>query len=184
MMLLRDHSPTNMKVDGATLNPFFIGSDASLKQEIRKWLVAHPGRAVTIYQMVQLFTAAFIRAAVMQAAIPGFKKTGIYPPNRDLLQAPKDLETKPSTFSCGSLFSISLRMLMPPPQEQQRVRTKNNRRKGKTAILTSSPYKLELEKKTGKTRKAPKRRLFNPTQNKKKVQKRRKERRRKQQIKP
>ncbi|KAF2905137.1 hypothetical protein ILUMI_01045 [Ignelater luminosus] len=118
-------------------------------------------------------------AAVMQAAITGFKKTGIYPFNRDvfpehlfapfetterpqtaeLLQAAKDLESQSSTSFCGSLFSISPRMLMPSPQEEQRVRTKNNRIKGKTALLTSSPYKQE--------KKTPKRRLFNPTQDKK-----------------
>ncbi|KAF2900054.1 hypothetical protein ILUMI_06138 [Ignelater luminosus] len=145
---------------------FMAPLSAYYEQELRKWLVAHPGRAVTIYQIGKLFTVAFTRAAVMQTAIAGLKKTVIYPFNRDvfpehlfapsettkrpqtaeILQTPKDLEPQPSRFSCGSLFSISPRMLMPPPQEEQRVRTKNNRIKGKTAILTFSPYKLELKK--------------------------------------
>ncbi|KAF2903832.1 hypothetical protein ILUMI_02342 [Ignelater luminosus] len=62
------------------------------------------------------------------------------PQMAELLQAPKDLEPQPSTSSCGSSFSISPMMLMPPPQEEQRERQE---------------------------RKAPKRRLFNPTQDKK-----------------
>ncbi|KAF2900937.1 hypothetical protein ILUMI_05250 [Ignelater luminosus] len=92
------------------------------------------------------------------------------PTTAELLQAHKDLEAQPSTSSCGSSFSISPRMLMPPPQEEQRARTKNNRTKGKTAILTFSPYsKLELktEKQERQEKKVSKRRLFNPTQDKK-----------------
>ncbi|KAF2897696.1 hypothetical protein ILUMI_08490, partial [Ignelater luminosus] len=96
-------------------------------------------------------------------------ETAESPQTAELLQAPKDLEPQPSTSSCGSSFSISSKMLMLPPQEEQRVRTKNNRTKGKTAILTSSLYKLKLEKEKQERqeKKAPKRTLFNPTQDKK-----------------
>ncbi|KAF2888726.1 hypothetical protein ILUMI_17447, partial [Ignelater luminosus] len=111
------------------LNILFMAPlSAYYEQKVREWLAVHPGRAVTIYQIGKLFTAAFTRAAVMHTAIAGFKKTGIYPFNRDvfskhwfalsettdrpqtaeLLQAPKDLEPQPSTFSCGFSFPFFL----------------------------------------------------------------------------
>lgn len=178
------------------------------EQEVRKWMIANPGRAITIYQVAKLFTAAYTRAAIMKTAIKGFEKTGIHPCNRDIfpdhLYAPADtterpepvanptevdreendcsgqndnesstrktskidtplksidqcnpvetsmtniyLNPQPSTSSGSSPFSISPRMMMPPPQELNRKpQTKSRRKKGKTAILTSSPYKTELE---------------------------------------
>ncbi|KAF2886110.1 hypothetical protein ILUMI_20064 [Ignelater luminosus] len=123
---------------------FMAPFSAYYEQEVRKWLVPHPGRAVAIYQIGKLFTATFTRAVIMQTAIAGFTKTGICQFNRDVF--PEHLQPQPSTSSCSSSFSTCPRMLMPPPQEEQKVRTKHNRRKGKTAILASSPYKLELEK--------------------------------------
>ncbi|KAF2895828.1 hypothetical protein ILUMI_10350 [Ignelater luminosus] len=54
---------------------FMAPLSAYYEQEVRKWLVAHPGRAVTIYQIGKLFTPVFRRAALMQTAIAGFKKT-------------------------------------------------------------------------------------------------------------
>ncbi|KAF2888229.1 hypothetical protein ILUMI_17944, partial [Ignelater luminosus] len=53
---------------------FMAPLSAYYEQKIIKWLVAHPGRAVTIYQIGKLFTAAFTTAAVMKAAIAGFKE--------------------------------------------------------------------------------------------------------------
>ncbi|KAF2894018.1 hypothetical protein ILUMI_12155 [Ignelater luminosus] len=119
---------------------FMAPLSAYYEQEVRRWMVAHHGRAVIIYQIGKLLTAAFTRGAVMQTAITGFKKTRIFPFNRnvfpehlfapsetterpqtaELFQAPKDLELQPSTSSCGSSFSTSPMMLMPPPQEEQR----------------------------------------------------------------
>lgn len=190
------------------------------EQEVRKWLIAHPGRAVTIYQVAKLFTAAYTRAAIMQTAIKGFEKSGINPFNRDVfpdhLYAPADttdrpepiaslteldreekdcssqnnhepatsktpmtvrpststdqcnpletsttniyLDPQPSTLAGSSSFSISPRMMMPPPQEfNRKPQTRKGRKKGKTAILTSSPYKTELEKEEEEKEKMQKR---------------------------
>lgn len=57
-------------------------------------------------------------------------------------------------------------MIMPPPKEKERIRkTTHDKRRGKTAILTSSPYKRELEEeeRTIKIKKVPKRKLFMET---------------------
>ncbi|XP_046388449.1 uncharacterized protein LOC124157622 [Ischnura elegans] len=230
------------------------------EQEARQWLCSHPGRCITIYQVSKLVNKAFTRAALMQTAIKGFEKTGIYPLDRNIfpddLYAPSettarpdetdptnsqssasteelntaptqmlasvspcsvqpqtseqfdptsllpldyrrpdvslpqsssssvnhpqppafpafdDMMCRPSTSraqneawnhpSCSAATSassylqslpmeksvwkqISPKLLMKPPQEKERVKKKGGRKPGKTAILTSSPYKLELE---------------------------------------
>lgn len=223
------------------------------EQEVRKWLINHPGRCVTIFQVAKLFGTAFQRAAVMQTAINGFQKTGIYPFNRDIfpdyLYAPSETTERPlehvvsqrdgsvspsvlpvvvertinsqqltiadnetillpeqqknldipevseiihvdegiqevpvvnnepqqliplttrkvnvivppspsspksdvqmpstSKQSPMSAFTVSPKDIKPVPQEAEREdKSKNIKRRGKTAILTTSPYKTELE---------------------------------------
>ncbi|GBM76068.1 hypothetical protein AVEN_167488-1 [Araneus ventricosus] len=187
------------------------------EQETRKWLINHPGRCVTIYQVGKLFKAAFSRAATVQTAVKGFEKTGIYPFNRDVfpeyLFAPSetterpldntselkqgscngDVEHQPSTSSSetmptiepqpfSSTFNISPAVVMPFPRETERIiKRVNDKRRGKTAILTSSPYKAELvtiERERSDKKNKRKRALFkknnNPTPAKDKKAKKKK----------
>ncbi|GBM18551.1 hypothetical protein AVEN_47943-1 [Araneus ventricosus] len=159
---------------------FMAPLSAFYEQETRKWLINHPGRCVTIYQVGKLFKAAFSRAAIVQTAVKGFEKTGIYPFNRDVfpkyLFAPSettekpldntselkqascngDGEHQPSTSSYetmptiepqpfSSTFNISPAVVMSFPRETERIiKRVNDKRRGKTAILTSSPCKAEL----------------------------------------
>ncbi|XP_030749232.1 uncharacterized protein LOC115877213 [Sitophilus oryzae] len=53
-------------------------------QAITKWMKANPARTVTAFQVGQLFSEAYEKAAVMGNAVSGFKTTGIYPPNPDI----------------------------------------------------------------------------------------------------
>ena len=55
-------------------------------QELEKWLRNHPGRVVTTFQTAELFGNAYTRAATAQTAMNGFRKTGIYPSNRDIFE--------------------------------------------------------------------------------------------------
>ena len=77
--------------------------DAFYEQETIKWLIHHPGRCVTIYQVGALFRNAFSRVATVQKAVNGFKKTGISPFNRDVfsehLFAPSETTEKSATNS-------------------------------------------------------------------------------------
>lgn len=223
------------------------------EQEVRKWLINHPGRCVTIFQVSKLFRDAFSRAATVQTALKGFEKTGIHPFNShvfpDHLFAPSETTEKPldndpqqqemvvagkvptaepqqtissmttvrpqaSLTSCGATlatesqpststcvatlateprasmssggatptrptttetqacslsFRISPKILMPLPKETERIKKrKNDKRRGKTAVLTSSPYKAELEaeervkieKEKNQKQNKPKRALF------------------------
>lgn len=225
---------------------FMAPLSAYYEQEVRRWLVNHPGRVVTIYQVGKLFNGAFTRAASVENAVKGFEKSGICPFNRNIfpdhLFAPSETterplavsqetplrtatsssnsdflsssatrpglsstgigsstnagllpsrptvislptddialvsssiaksstpvsvssecesnrptsstsDPQPSTSGCQSFlnssFNVPPKMLMPPPQEPERMEKKSNdKRRGKTAILTSSPYKIELE---------------------------------------
>lgn len=196
------------------------------EQEVRKWMFNHPGRGITIYEVGKMFNAAFQRAALVQTAVNGFRKTGIFPYNPDVfpeylfapslptdhplpdaqnmtsqqplnlqqnearsegssssviasksLQSSQLLETvlnespsdggtdntstnagliQPSTSTGNKRlglyyrpslpFSISPKEILPPPRVSgPRPQNKHDRRRGKTAIITGSPYKLELE---------------------------------------
>jgi hypothetical protein len=55
-------------------------------QEVERWLREHPGRCVTIYQVAALFTEAYLKSATALNARNGFRKTGIFPLNRDIFQ--------------------------------------------------------------------------------------------------
>lgn len=61
--------------------------------EVSKWLRNHPGRVVTTFQVAQLITPAFQKAATAQTAANGFRKTGLWPVNRDIFE---DHEYAPS----------------------------------------------------------------------------------------
>lgn len=162
-------------------------------EEARKWQRDHPGRCITIHQVGKLFGVAFMKAASVQTAVNGFRKTGIYPLNpgvfEDWMFAPSETTERPqiisvsenvspippnptrpnspvlnvassvqniSTPSSGSLtpsssctpkascsFNVSPKELFKVP-EAPRKQNNNDRRRGKTVILTSSPYKDEL----------------------------------------
>jgi len=64
--------------------------------EVTKWLRSHPGRTVSVFQIAQLLTPAFQKAATAQTAANGFRKTGLWPVNRDIFE---DHEFAPSEIT-------------------------------------------------------------------------------------
>lgn len=58
---------------------FFGPLKTYFNQEITTWLKCHPGRVVTQYQIGFLFNSAYGKAATIQNACNGYKKTGIWP---------------------------------------------------------------------------------------------------------
>ena len=70
-------------------------------QAIENWLRNHPGRVVTTFQTAGLFRSAYVRAATMTTAVNGFRKTGIWPIDRNVFgpgdfagAAPTDIELR------------------------------------------------------------------------------------------
>ncbi|KAG8232483.1 hypothetical protein J437_LFUL012715 [Ladona fulva] len=54
-------------------------------KEVRRWLRSHPGKVVTLFQISTIFGTAFLHAATMLTAINGFRKTGIWPPDLNVV---------------------------------------------------------------------------------------------------
>ncbi|KAB0790630.1 hypothetical protein PPYR_14932 [Photinus pyralis] len=170
-------------------------------ENVQRWLQTHPGRAVTIAQVGELYGAAFMKAACVQTAVNGFKNTGIYPlnpqifpdwmfepsetTNRPMEEAtPRSVTPQPAlqlpvpehrtplkalsqnrinpsptvpendqslddlyppSCSNASAFTVTPKQVVSIPQAAERKTNLNDRRRGKTVILTSTPYKKELE---------------------------------------
>jgi hypothetical protein len=84
IICLPPHSTHKMQpLDVAFMSPF----KTYYAQEITNWLRQNPGRVVTVYQIGELFGKAYMRAATLETAIHGFRKTGLYPCNRDIFRA-------------------------------------------------------------------------------------------------
>lgn len=60
---------------------FFKPLKEYFSQMCDKWLLNHPGRVITQYQVAELFGEAYETAATMGKGITGFKSCGIYPLN-------------------------------------------------------------------------------------------------------
>ena len=85
MLSLRPH--TNHKLQPLNLT-FFRPLKTYYYQNIEheQWLKAHPGRAVTVFQVSQIFGLAYGKAATINAAVKDFKKAGICPIDRSVFE--------------------------------------------------------------------------------------------------
>ena len=63
---------------------FFKSMNSYYDQEVQAWLRRHPGRVVSEWQIAEIFSAAYGKAATVQNACNGFRKAGIIPFRRDL----------------------------------------------------------------------------------------------------
>lgn len=63
---------------------FFGPLQKYYNQAVTEWMKMNPGRPVTIYQISQLFSIAYERAATLTIALSGFRATGIAPFNRNI----------------------------------------------------------------------------------------------------
>ncbi|XP_061714882.1 uncharacterized protein LOC133523371 [Cydia pomonella] len=70
------------------IQPLDCGFHTVLKKyyanECEKWLRNHPGRAITVFQMVAIFSPAYLKAATLACAVQCFKVTGIVPYDPDV----------------------------------------------------------------------------------------------------
>jgi len=63
---------------------FFGPVKKAYNREVDKWMTRYPGRRVTDYDLCELFTPAYQRAASIEKAVNGFKCSGIFPLNPDV----------------------------------------------------------------------------------------------------
>jgi hypothetical protein len=63
---------------------FFKSLKSYYNKEVQSWLRRHPGRAVTEYQIAELFSTAYGYAASVGNCVSGFRKCGIIPFKPDI----------------------------------------------------------------------------------------------------
>ena len=75
-------------------------------QAVECWLRSHPGRVVSTFQIAELFGIGYVRAATVRTAVNGFRKTGIWPIDRNVFDEhdfaaaqPTDLIRQPNTYA-------------------------------------------------------------------------------------
>ena len=73
-------------------------------QAVECWLRSHPDRVVSTFQVAELFGIGYVRAVAMRTAVNGFRKTGIWPIDRNVFDEhdfaatqPSDLVRQPNT---------------------------------------------------------------------------------------
>jgi hypothetical protein len=118
-------------------------------QEVERWLRAHPGHVVNIYQVGELYGNPYMRASTAENAASGFRKAGLYTCNTSIIRsheflfAEKDSEqasVKASKepqpgISCDQAIDI-----FPLPTFCEKCQ-KTYPCAGSAQVITSSPYK-------------------------------------------
>ena len=60
---------------------FFGPLKKSISEECDRWITQNPGRAITIYQVGEIFGTAYSKTASIEKAVSSFRATGIFPRN-------------------------------------------------------------------------------------------------------
>ncbi|KAK4881857.1 hypothetical protein RN001_005176 [Aquatica leii] len=135
---------TNMHVQ--EFHPYF----KNISLEISQWLKQHAGRVVICYQVAELFGMAYNRAATVETAINGFKKTGMFPVNQNIL---RDYDFADALHPTTRLTLPS--NILPAPKISSKIKTEKTK-VGKYIVFTCTLYKNELEESIKKKTIVPK----------------------------
>lgn len=125
-------------------------------QEIETWLVNHPFRPVTVFQIGDLVGKAYEKTATPAIASKGFAATGILPYNPNLfteehfLHHQQTAETQePEQAIPTSQASFPGQLVISPkdihPVPRLPLPSTSNSRAGSAAVVSSSPFKKNLQ---------------------------------------
>ncbi|XP_050295124.1 uncharacterized protein LOC126735215 [Anthonomus grandis grandis] len=155
------HSTNKMQpLDVGIFKPFSIAYNAA----IDSWLMHHPGKPVTIYQVAGFVGEAYQKAMTSANITSAFKKCRIFPFDREIFtdidflpcsvtdrpqlelgnQTPPREPIDDQTKLNANRF-ITSEEIRQFPKAEPRKETSKGRRKGKSMIPTDTPEKLELE---------------------------------------
>lgn len=131
-------------------------------EAVRLWHQAHPGSTLTIHDMGELIDQAFGKAFTIPSIVNAFRRTGLWPVNRDVFTDAEFMATLPTASTEDSLESsrtretaspepgtstaVSPQDIRPFPIASRRVGgSRRGRIKRLPVVLTSSPEKNKLE---------------------------------------
>ena len=96
MLSLSPHTSHKLQL---LVSTFFRFLKTYYYQNIDQWLKAYLGRAVTVFQVSQIFGLAYGKAATINAAVNDFKKAGICDIDRSVFEEhefiPAEVTDKP-----------------------------------------------------------------------------------------
>ena len=147
------------------MQPLDVGFMKPLKSyystEIENWLKNHPARVVTPFVIAKLFATAYNRAATMEISVNSFRKTGLFPLNSQIFRdydfsihvengnTAEELPTSPGSGRTEVVQPIAGPSHVPVSPSDIRalptVTAKSSNRSGRACVITSSPYKSNLE---------------------------------------
>ncbi|GBP59179.1 CENP-B homolog protein 2 [Eumeta japonica] len=167
VVCLPPHSTDHMQpLDVSFMFPF----KTFYTQEIERWLINHPGRVVTHYQLGEIFGRAYAKARKIDIAVNGFRETGIFPLNENIFF---DSPNAPFFTNANSAASVVNDLPVPLDFTSSRPRTptalprlsnssspfivpadirpipvveppSKSTRRGKTMVVTASPHKQKI----------------------------------------
>lgn len=83
---------------------FFSSLKFHYEKECKSFMVTHPGRRITQYDVSELFAASYAKSCTMEKARNGFRSCGIYPFNDEIFD---DTDFAPSTVTEIEQLTIS-----------------------------------------------------------------------------
>ncbi|KAJ8876463.1 hypothetical protein PR048_020908 [Dryococelus australis] len=136
-------------------------------EETTSWLRSHPGRVVTMFQISEILGKPFLRAETMSNSInnyantvntpndhpwcmPTTADTGISPANDEPGGSQHHVSSHQDDSNLNDSMNISAfttppKQIMPIPHVGRIQLRQKTHTKGRRAVITSSPYKTELE---------------------------------------
>jgi hypothetical protein len=141
------HSTHKMQpLDVSFISPF----KTCYFQETENWLKQHENRVVSTYQIGELMGNAYLKSATGQIAINDFRKTGLYPCNRNIFndyEFSEDVTAQASSTSTASHFFTAPSDIAPVPDLRETSGQTTDAatfRRGSATLVTGSPHKNKL----------------------------------------
>ena len=123
-------------------------------QAVEYWLQSHPGRVVSAFQIAELFGLGYARAATVRTAVNGFRKTGIWPIDRNVFDEhhfaaaqPTDLVSQPNTDAPPPERDTDA-----PPRDRDTDAPPRDRDTDAPPCVTETPSCLRRHRHTGRRR--------------------------------
>jgi len=113
---------------------------------IENWLANHPGRTVRKLQVASLFAEAYLKAATMETAVNGFRKTGIIPFKPDVFPEEDFIAHKQQNdLEESNAHSVPVAIVSPKDvREVPVIEPTFSNRRGTASLVTGTPHKNKV----------------------------------------